>query len=191
MKGCLATLLAGLVSAALAGALRADDNTAAPAAPAPKAAPAAPAPAPAAAPAMSVTPAAAPAPAPAVAPAAAPAAAAPAVAPAGKSELVTVEDLAVGTGVQDHALQGAGASFSAAAAPKVFCFSKVETKAAPTKIVQTWFLDGKKLGDVELKVGGSPWRTWSNHAVVPGAWKVEVTDADGKSAGSVEFTVTQ
>jgi len=176
MKGCLATLLAGLLSAALAGALRADDKTAAPAQ--------------APAPAMSVTPAAAPAPAPAVTPAAAPAAAAE-PAPAAKSESVTIEDLAVGTGVQDHALQGAGASFSAAAAPKVFCFCKVVTTAAPTKIVQTWFLDGKKLGDVELKVGGSPWRTWSNHTVVPGAWKVEVTDADGKSAGSVEFTVTQ
>src|SRR5688572_30175017 len=84
--------------------------------------------------------------------------------------LVSLSDLAVGTSVQDRVLQDAGTGFSAAQTPRLYRFNKVTTKAAPTSIRHVWSTDGQTRRHA-LNVGGFP---WSNHAVDPGMWKVEV-----------------
>ena len=192
MKTCLNAFLAGILSVSLAGVLRADDKPV-PATAAPQAAPVAkPTPTAPVGPTMQVKPvlpaATAPVAQPVVAPPAAPAAT-PAEVKSAKSADVSVSDLAVGTGVQDRVLQGAAKSFQASATSRVFCFGKITAKSAPTAVRYAWSKDGKKIDTVEIKVGGSPWRTWSSKAVDAGAWKVEILDAQDQSVGSVEFTV--
>jgi hypothetical protein len=57
-----------------------------------------------------------------------------------------------------------------------------------------WFHGDTQVGDVELQVGGSPWRTWSRKtapAEWTGAWHVEVKDAAGTLLKRIDFTVGQ
>lgn len=49
----------------------------------------------------------------------------------------------------------------------------------------------KKAAEVELQIGGSPWRVWSAKNVRPGNWKVEVTDENGAVLAAAVFTVTE
>lgn len=116
-------------------------------------------------------------------------AAAPAVAPA-KAALVAVENIAIGTAVEERVLQGAAASFPASTG-RVYCHHRTKTTVAPTTIRHVWSKDGEVRGEITLNVGGDGWRTWSNHAIEPGSWKVDVLDADGTLADSVLFTVTE
>lgn len=110
-------------------------------------------------------------------------------APAASS--VSLEGLAVGSAVVDRALQGAASSFSADESPRLYCYNKVMAADAPTTITHVWIKDGTERGTITLNIGANPWRTWSNHAVEPGSWKVEVRDASGSVIDSVAFTVTE
>ncbi len=61
-------------------------------------------------------------------------------------------------------------------------------------VVAKAVVDRQPQGDVELQVGGSPWRTWSKKTVPPdwtGAWHVEVRDAAGTVLKRIDFTVGQ
>jgi len=52
----------------------------------------------------------------------------------------------------------------------------------------------KQVADVELRVGGSPWRTQSRKTVPAdwtGPWHVEVRDANGTVLKRLDFTVGQ
>ena len=126
------------------------------------------------------TPPAAPAPAPA-APAAAPTAAA-----------ATVSEAVVAKTVTDRVPQDTGTTFPADVG-QVACWTKV-SGASGTTIHHVWFHGDTQVGDVELQVGGSPWRTWSRKTVPPdwtGAWHVEVRDQEGKVLKRLDFTVGQ
>src|SRR5260370_355915 len=73
------------------------------------------------------------------------------------------------------------------------CWSKV-TGAGGAAIHHVWFHGDTQVGDVELQVSGSPWRTWSRKTVPPdwtGAWHVEVRDAAGTVLKRLDFTVGQ
>jgi len=66
--------------------------------------------------------------------------------------------------------------------------------AGGSSIHHVWFHGDTQVGDVELQVGGSPWRTWSRKTVPPdwtGAWHVEVRDAAGTVLKRIDFTVGQ
>jgi hypothetical protein len=63
-----------------------------------------------------------------------------------------------------------------------------------TVIHHVWYHGDEQVGDVELTVGGSPWRTWSRKAIPmdwTGAWRVEVKDAAGNVLQTISFTVGQ
>ena len=111
--------------------------------------------------------------------------------PAAAAALVSLEGLSVGTAVVDRNLQGASSSFSASDSPRLYCYNRVTTTNAPTTLTHVWIKDGAERGTITLNVGGSPWRTWSNHAVEAGSWKVEVRDAAGTVVDSVDFTVME
>ncbi len=130
----------------------------------------------------------APAPAP-PAPPAPPAAPAPAAAPAAT---VTVTDAVVAKTVVDRQPQDTGAAFPADVGQLV-CWTKV-SGASGTALHHVWFHGDTQVGDVELQVGGSPWRTWSRKTVpadATGAWHVEVRDASGAVLKRIDFTVGQ
>jgi hypothetical protein len=74
------------------------------------------------------------------------------------------------------------------------CWTRVTGAAAgvDTELHHVWFHGDQQVGDMELRVGGSPWRTWSRKTVVPewtGPWRVEVRDASGTVLATVSFTV--
>jgi hypothetical protein len=120
-------------------------------------------------------------PAPAPAPAAAPATAA-----------VDVAEAVVAKAVVDRQPQDTGSTFPADVG-QVVCWTKV-AGAAGSSIHHVWFHGDTQVGDVELQVGGSPWRTWSKKSVPPdwtGAWHVEVRDAAGSVLKRIDFTVGQ
>jgi len=122
--------------------------------------------------------------------AAAPAAAA--AAPAAATPQVTVVEAVVARSVVDRQPQDTGAAFPADVA-QLNCWTKLEG-AGGSSIHHVWFHGDTQVGDVELQVGGSPWRTWSRKTVPAdwtGAWHVEVRDAAGTVLKRIDFTVGQ
>jgi len=115
---------------------------------------------------------------------------APAAAPS-----LTVTDAVVARSVLDREPQDTGSVFPAEVGQVVF-WTKVT--GAPgdveTTIHHVWFHGETQVGDVELRIGGSPWRTWSRKTVPAdwtGAWHVEVRDGSGTVLKRVDFTVGQ
>ncbi len=122
------------------------------------------------------------------------AAPAPAPAPAA-SPSVSVDESVVAKGVVDRVPQDTGSVFPVDVGQLVF-WTKVSgaTPGGETAIHHVWFHGDTQVGDVELHVGGSPWRTWSKKTVPAdwtGAWHVEVRDAAGTVLKRIDFTVGQ
>ena len=116
----------------------------------------------------------------------APAAAAPAAAQ------VTVDEAVVARSILDRQPQDTGSAFTPDVG-QLICWSKV-TGAGGTSVHHVWFHGDTQVGDVELQVGGSPWRTWSRKTVPAdwtGAWPVEIRDAAGTVLKRIDFTVGQ
>lgn len=119
-------------------------------------------------------------------------AAAPAAAPAAATPSVTVVEAVVARSVVDRQAQDTGSTFPADVG-QLNCWTKVEG-AGGSSIHHVWFHGDTQVGDVELQVGGSPWRTWSRKTVPAdwtGAWRVEVRDAAGAVLKRIDFTVGQ
>ncbi|HLB82605.1 MAG TPA: DUF2914 domain-containing protein [Gemmatimonadales bacterium] len=119
-------------------------------------------------------------------------AAAPAPAAAPATAAVDVAEAVVAKAVVDRQPQDTGAVFPADVG-QVYCWTKV-AGAGGAAIHHVWFHGDTQVGDVELQVGGSPWRTWSRKSVPPdwtGAWHVEVRDAAGSVLKRIDFTVGQ
>ena len=117
------------------------------------------------------------------------AAPAPAAAPAAAVE---VSEAVVAKTVVDRQPQDTGSTFTADVG-QVVCWTKV-TGAEGSSVHHVWFHGDTQVGDVELQVGGSPWRTWSKKSVPAdwtGAWHVEVRDAAGTVLKRLDFTVGQ
>ena len=120
------------------------------------------------------------------APAAAAAPAAPAAATVGVAEAVLAKS------VVDRQPQDTGTTFTPEVG-QLYCWTKV-TGAGGSSIHHVWFHGDTQVGDVELKVDGSPWRTWSRKTVPAdwtGGWHVEVRDAAGAVLKRIDFTVGQ
>jgi hypothetical protein len=104
----------------------------------------------------------------------------------------TVAEAAVARSVVDRQPQDTGSAFPADVG-QLICWTKV-TGAGGAAIHHVWFHGDTQVGDMELQVGGSPWRTWSRKSVPPdwtGAWHVEVRDAAGTVLKRLDFTVGQ
>ncbi len=119
---------------------------------------------------------------------------APAAAPAAAPS-VAVTDAIVARSVMDREPQDTGSAFPADVGQLVLWTKVTGAPAgAETTIHHVWFHGDTQVGDVELHVGGSPWRTWSRKTVPAdwtGAWHVEVRDAGGAVLKRVDFTVGQ
>ena len=105
---------------------------------------------------------------------------------------VEVTEAVVAKTVVDRQPQDTGSTFTADVG-QVVCWTKVGG-AEGSSIHHVWFHGDTQVGDVELQVGGSPWRTWSKKSVPAdwtGAWHVEVRDAAGTVLKRLDFTVGQ
>jgi Protein of unknown function (DUF2914) len=98
-------------------------------------------------------------------------------------------EVSVGTAVANRELTGSAESFPKGTA-KLYCLSKV-TGAADSEIEHVWYKGDAEQGRVKLKVGGSPWRTYSSKTLgddASGDWRCDVVQ-DGKVLQSVKFKV--
>ncbi len=73
---------------------------------------------------------------------------------------------------------------------RIYTWTKITSTDAPVKIKHIYYADDKKVAEIELNVKAKTYRVWSNKAVWPGNWKVEVTTEDGKMLSAVTFTVS-
>jgi len=115
-----------------------------------------------------------------------------AAAPAATAAPVTVVEAVVARSVLDRQPQDTGTAFPADVG-QLICWTKVEG-AGGSSIHHVWSHGDTEVGDVELQVGGSPWRTWSRKAVPAdwtGPWHIEVRDAAGTVLKRIDFTVGQ
>lgn len=104
---------------------------------------------------------------------------------------LTVEDVAVGTGVVDRVLSGSSDKFSAEVGDLV-CFTRVMGAAEGDSIKHRWYRGGKLMADISLDVKPGRWRTWSEKSIPVGAtgeWKVEIVGPDGLVLKTVDFKV--
>jgi len=115
-----------------------------------------------------------------------------AAAPAATAAPVTVVEAVVARSVLDRQPQDTGTAFPADVG-QLICWTKVEG-AGGSSIHHVWSHGDTEVGDVELQVGGSPWRTWSRKTVPAdwtGPWHIEVRDAAGTVLKRIDFTVGQ
>jgi opacity protein-like surface antigen len=108
---------------------------------------------------------------------------------AGAAKSAAAAEVSVGTAVADRALTGAAESFPKGTA-KLVCLSKV-TGAENSEIEHVWYKGDAEQARVKLKVGGSPWRTYSTKTLGPdasGDWRCDVVQ-NGTVLQSVKFKV--
>jgi hypothetical protein len=115
------------------------------------------------------------------------------LAPSGASAQggLSVAESSVATDVVDRMPTGVAMTFPASVG-RVYAWTRVQGASGETTIHHVWIHGDVERADIELRVGGSPWRTWSNKAIVPewtGDWRVEVRDSSGNVLETIPFTV--
>ena len=115
-----------------------------------------------------------------------------AVRPAAPASNITIEAVLT-RNVIDRVPQDTVTAIPApAAADTLYLWTRVTGADPGTVLHHVWFKGEDQVGDVELTVGGSPWRTWSRKTIpadATGAWRVEVRDAAGNVIQTVQFSV--
>lgn len=104
---------------------------------------------------------------------------------------LSVEESAIALDVIDRMPVGSDSTFVASVG-RVYCWTRVAGAEGEVAIHHVWFHGDQEMADTELRIGGSPWRTWSSKAIVPewtGAWRVEVRDSAGNVIETIRFTV--
>jgi hypothetical protein len=115
----------------------------------------------------------------------------PPAAAASTSAALTIVQAVLTDSVVNRMPADSGAAYPATVGSLV-CFTKVSGGTPGTTIHHVWFHGDTQVGDVELHVDGSPWRTWSRKTIPAdwtGAWHVEVRDAAGTVLKRIDFTV--
>jgi hypothetical protein len=111
--------------------------------------------------------------------------------PAAASAQFTVEESRVALDVIDRMPVGVDSTFVASVG-RVYCWTLIAGAEGDTTVHHVWIWGDQEMADMELRLGGSPWRTWSSKAIMPewsGDWRVEVRDASGNVIETVRFTV--
>lgn len=104
---------------------------------------------------------------------------------------LTVPESSIATMVVDRAPTGTGMTFPANV-ERLYAWTRIQGAAAGTTVHHVWIQGDVERADIELRIGGSPWRTWSNKAIMPewtGDWRVEVRDDRGNVLETIRFTV--
>ena len=102
-----------------------------------------------------------------------------------------IDQLVVGTGVENLEPAGVAESFPAAT-EKVYCFLKATDIAKDTEVTLVWSLAQKEVRRATLSLKqGSRWRTfdWKNLNGQKGEWKVELKDGGGNVLKDLKFKV--
>jgi hypothetical protein len=120
--------------------------------------------------------------------------------------VLTIEETVICTGIADRVPQGLLQAGQLTAPPsttaggggdpfpfKLYAFTKI-SGGAPATIKHAWYYQDKLVRTIELSVGGTPWRTWSQKEIQPkmiGLWKLEVQDSSGAVLKIINFAVNE
>jgi len=97
-----------------------------------------------------------------------------------------VVEAKLGTEVVDRQIAGETTAFTTG--QRAYLWLRVED-AADQVLTVTWRVNDLAF-PVELKVGGSPWRTWASKTLhLAGEWTVTVSDAGGNALHESRFSV--
>ncbi|MFA6583081.1 MAG: DUF2914 domain-containing protein [Elusimicrobiaceae bacterium] len=103
---------------------------------------------------------------------------------------VTIEKAVIAVSIDNKMPVGEAATFEENAG-SVYCWSQIGEASEPTSIKHVWYHEGEKVAEIDLTAPAAGYRTWSNKKILPGLWKVEITDSANSVLKSLEFTVTK
>ena len=101
---------------------------------------------------------------------------------------LAVAEQGLGTGIEGRELVGRSDTFREDT--RVWYWTRIEGGQIGDRIEHVWLRDGVESERTSLRIGGSPWRTYSAktlHAGSAGAWVVEARDADDHVLARQEF----
>ena len=111
--------------------------------------------------------------------------------PATLPNSVSVNEMVIATDVRKLKPFGVNHDFPSTVG-RLFCFTRVASPRAETKIHHLWFYGDRLVQVVLLPVKGFNFRTYSFRPIPPewtGSWRVDLTTEDGTLLESVSFTI--
>jgi hypothetical protein len=102
-----------------------------------------------------------------------------------------VQDVAIGTGVQDRVPTGISSYFDSSVG-KLYAFTRIIGAEGDTRVYHKWYHGNELVADVPLSVRSGDWRTWSTKNVQPdwvGDWRLVVVSEQGTILGTIKFAV--
>lgn len=73
---------------------------------------------------------------------------------------------------------------------QAWVFARIHNEGAMTEITFRWFYEETEYYTLDARVGTSKrWRTYSRVTLQPGAWRVEIVDAEGNLLKEARFHV--
>ena len=102
-----------------------------------------------------------------------------------------VQDVAIGTGVQERVPMGISSYFDSSVG-KLYAFTRVVGAEGDTRVYHKWYHGNDLVADVPLMVRSGDWRTWSTKNVQPhwtGDWRLVVVSEDGSILETIKFAV--
>ena len=104
----------------------------------------------------------------------------------------SVDTAVMCTAVVDRACEGSSDTFPSDVG-KVYAHTTILDHVG--SVTHRYIYKDKVMAEINLNVGGTPWRTWSSKTIDPlwsGDWKVEVVDnSDGAVMDILEFVITE
>ncbi len=104
---------------------------------------------------------------------------------------LAIDESAIALDVIDRLPVGTDSTFTAGV-ERLYCWTRVSGAETAATLHHVWIWNGQEMADVMLNIGGSPWRTFSNKAIMSewtGDWRVEVRDDAGNVLETIRFTV--
>ncbi len=104
---------------------------------------------------------------------------------------LAVDESAIALDVIDRMPVGADSTFTAGV-ERLSCWTRVSGVEVAATLHHVWIWNDQEMADVVLDIAGSPWRTFSNKAIMAdwtGDWRVEVRDDTGNVIETIRFTV--
>jgi hypothetical protein len=101
---------------------------------------------------------------------------------------IKVERLVTAASVEKREPVGETSSFDSATT-QVYTWTKITAEQVPATIKHVYYHNDKMVREIPLTVNSSPYRVWSVKNVIPGNWKVDITDEAGTVLASAVFTV--
>ena len=104
---------------------------------------------------------------------------------------LSVPEASIATMVVDRAPAGTAMTFPSDV-ERLYAWTRIQGAEGETTVRHVWIQGDVERANIELRIGGSPWRTWSNKVIMPewtGDWRVEVRDSRGNVLETIRFTV--